>query len=317
MLKLMDLVPVGRVRRTEIDSVADTPLGRARLDGVFVDSRGKAATPEPSTDIGLGEWEDLLCAVKDRLRQTVAEPIGGPQAAHPHDILGSVQASVLDCVAALDQLHATLSHELGRRQGLELQVFDALTELAQVRAELVGTRSEEKRSRHLALHDSLTSLPNHGCFRDRLCRALARAESERQALAVLYLDLDDFRSINTSHGRDVGDDVLRIVAARLTRALRTDDLVGRLGGDEFACMLTDWASQEQLSQVACNLYDTVSAPVQLGEIKLTVHPSIGIAMRPAAGATCEALIKNADAAMLHAKRLQSGYAFFDLHTALQ
>jgi hypothetical protein len=68
MLKLMDLVPVGRVRRTEIDSVVDTPLGRARLDGVFVDSRGKAAAPEPSTDIGLGEWEDLLCAVKDRLR---------------------------------------------------------------------------------------------------------------------------------------------------------------------------------------------------------------------------------------------------------
>ena len=107
--------------------------------------------------------------------------------------------------------------------------------------------------------------------------------------------------------------MLRIVAARLTQTVRAEDMVSRLGGDEFACLLGGLPSREKLSHLARNLVDVVSAPVKIGQIKLTVRPSIGIALCQSDGATAEALLKNADAAMYRAKRGQTGYAFFDQH----
>jgi diguanylate cyclase (GGDEF)-like protein len=131
---------------------------------------------------------------------------------------------------------------------------------------------------------------------------------------VLYLDLDGFKPINDLHGHDAGDELLRIVAARLARSIRAEDMVCRLGGDEFACLLSDPLNRERLGHLACKLFDAVSAPLQLGPLKLTVRPSIGIAVCPTDGATTDALLKCADAAMYRAKRHQSGYAFFDPQT---
>ncbi len=262
----------------------------------------------PSCDVAIADWDDLFRAVEDRLRMIAAEP--------PATGVGSpVQAGVLDCVTALEQLRTTLAHEIGRTHRLELDVFDAQTALAQARAELAGTQAGERRARHLALHDGLTLLPNRGCFRERLDRALEQAQPEGSALAVLYIDLDGFKSINDLHGHAVGDDLLRIVASRLMRALRVADTVGRLGGDEFACMLADLPSRAQLTQLACVLFDAVSATVKIGDLRLTVRPSIGIAMWPDHGTTCDGLLRNADAAMFHAKRHQTGYAFFGSDTA--
>jgi diguanylate cyclase len=293
----------------------DTQQARGEVDDAGI---AAAATPpaltalaEVASDVAIGDWDDLLSAVKARLRLTVgALPASTPEP-QAHDAAARTQASVLECVAALDQLHTTLTHELGRRQQLELEVFDAQTALAQARAELVGTQAGERRARHLALHDSLTSLPNGNFFVEQLELALGHAEPQPKALAVLYFDLDGFKSINDKHGHAAGDDLLRIVGARLTRAVRAADVVGRLGGDEFACLMADSPSRAQLSHLACKLFDAVSAPFQLGQLKLTVRPSIGIAMCPADGGTAETLLKNADAAMYRAKRQQSGYAFFD------
>lgn len=271
----------------------------------------RAPFPPFSLDVAIRDWDDLLCAVKDRLRLTVGELEAAPSELQAQDTTHRVQTSVLECVAALDQLHTTLAHELSRRQELEREVFDAQTALAQAHAELAGTSANELNSRHRASHDGLTSLPNRSCFRERLDRALARAEPPRQALALLYLDLDDFKQINDEHGRDVGDELLRIVAARLTRAVRADDMVGRVGGDEFACLLATLSSPEQLSHLACKLFDVVGAPVKIGKLTLNVHASIGIAICPADGATADALLTNADAAMYRAKRQKTGYSFFD------
>jgi diguanylate cyclase len=218
---------------------------------------------------------------------------------------------VLECVADLDTLQASQALELRRCRQLELEIIAVRSELARAQAELLGTRADERRARYLALHDSLTGLPNRRYFGEQLEQSLAPTAALCCGLAVLYLDLDGLKSINDLHGHDTGDHLLRIVATRLHGAVRAQDMVSRLGGDEFACLLKTPLSRDELSRVACKLFDTVSAPMQIGRRRLSVRPSIGIATYPAAGATGEALLKQADRAMYRAKRDQLGYAFYD------
>ena len=132
-----------------------------------------------------------------------------------------------------------------------------------------------------------------------------------RAFAVLYLALDAFRPLKEAHGPVAGDELLGIVAARLSQVVPAKDCVCRQGHDQFACLLDVLPSREQLSHLACTLFDAVAAPCDIGPIKLKVRPSIGIAMGPADGETTEALIRSADAAMHCAQRNQTGYAFFD------
>jgi diguanylate cyclase (GGDEF)-like protein len=261
-------------------------------------------------DVAAQDWDALLSAVKYRLTLTAG---GVASATERLSLTGELrlQDTVLDCVIALDRLHLSLRHELERRQQLELDLFDAQSALAQARAELVGTQAGEKRARHLALHDDLTSLPNRGHFIERLASALAQAEPQRRPLAVMYIDLDGFKPVNDLHGHDIGDQLLRIIAARMSRTVRGEDMVSRLGGDEFACLLADVPDREAVSRLACKLFDAVAAPVKLGALELSVRPSIGIATCPGDGVSGAQLMKHADAAMYHAKRQRCGYAFFD------
>lgn len=270
----------------------------------------RAQLPALPADVAIGDLEDLLNAVKARLQSSVAERMGHLPEQRAHSELNQVRTSVLECVVALDQLQETLAHELSRRQQLEMEVFDTQVALAQARAELVGTQAGERLARHLALHDSLTALPNRSFFHGRLEQALAQGQGERQPLAVLYLDLDGFKQINDEHGHDAGDQLLRIVAVRLTRAVRADDLIGRLGGDEFACLLIGLTGREQLTQLANKLVRAVSAPFKIGKARLNVRPSIGIAICPNHGSDPSVLLKNADQAMFRAKRQQTGFEFF-------
>ena len=219
------------------------------------------------------------------------------------------QTSIEQYLAIVDELHTTLAHEFGRRRELEREVGRIRAELAKARAELAGTQAGEQRARHLALHDSLTALPNRSYFMQKLAFAQANAEPLQPAVAILYLDLDGFKPINDTHGHDTGDEVLKIVAARLARAVRADDMMSRIGGDEFACLPAAFLDQEQLSHLARKLLDVVSAPLTIRTQRLVVHASIGIATYPADGTTAAALLKSADAAMYRAKRDGTGYAF--------
>jgi diguanylate cyclase len=307
------IVPDAQVRPVGIDADA-APLGRPALAGlswdVAIGDWDTLLSDVVARDVAIGDWDDLLSAVKARLKLTVGEGLPATSERDVHDAHW-FQASVLECVAALDQLHTTLTHELDRCRQLKVEVAEAETALAQARAELAGTRAGERRARHLAMHDGLTSLPNRRFFGEQLDHALAQVAPRRPAIAVLYLDLDGFKPINDAHGHATGDELLKIVAARLARAVRAGDMVGRLGGDEFACLLADSLNREQLTQLASKLVDAVSAPLQVGPLKLTVRPSIGIAICPTDGITAEALLKSADTAMYRAKRHQCGYAFFD------
>ena len=166
--------------------------------------------------------------------------------------------------------------------------------------------------RHTMMHDldrRRVTLPGRSVFLGRVARALAEPEAPHRAL--LYIDLDDFNAINRDHGQDVGNELLRVVAVRLARAVRAEDMVARLQGDEFACLLGDLPHREQLSDLACKLFLELSTPLDLGHLTLSVRPSLGIASWPADGATVDALLRNAGAAKERAKRQATGYAFFN------
>lgn len=285
----------GNSRRTAVVP-ARSPWGRPVAVGAEPDCAPSVAL----SGVVSADWETLFGAVRTRLGQRARES-AAPADAPGRDAAGPLRAIAQECAAALDQLQASLVHELGPRQQLELELFDARTALAQAR---------ERRARHGDLHEALTSLPDRTHFRQRLDDALASGEPLRKPLTVPYLDLDDFKPINDRHGHEVGDEVLRIIGARLARAVRASDVVGRIGGDEFACLLADLPGRQQLSQLACKFFDAVSAPVKVGRLQLNVWPSIGIAVFPTDGANTDELLRSADAAMQAAKRDRSGYAFF-------
>jgi diguanylate cyclase (GGDEF)-like protein len=190
-------------------------------------------------------------------------------------------------------------------------VIDAQITLAELRAELLATKDQEKRSRYLAMHDGVTSLPNQRFLRAELDNAITKCEPLAGSLALLYLDLDGFKAVNDTYGHDVGDQLLRIVAARLRGAVRGDDLVGRVGGDEFACIVTGSPGRDQLRQIACNVFEKIASPQKLEGLQISVRLSIGISIFPHDGANADALFRNADCAMYRSKRERPAYAFFD------
>jgi len=258
------------------------------------------------TDLALTDWEVLLGAVTARLRTTVGATPGraGPTPAQ-------VSEGVLDCAKSLEQLHMTLRHELDYRHRQALELFDARTALAQLRADLSAGQALEQRAEHRALHDHLTLLPNGDYFCHQLAHVLAHDLCEGQALAVLVIGLEGLQPVDHEESQGMGDHLLRIVAARLSRALRSSDMVSHLGGGELACMLQGFADQAALSHLACKLFDTLAAPVRIGRTTRFVLPSIGIAFCTAEGGTPEAVMERAHVAMARAKAWQAGYAFHD------
>jgi diguanylate cyclase (GGDEF)-like protein/PAS domain S-box-containing protein len=169
----------------------------------------------------------------------------------------------------------------------------------------------EQRAKHLADHDALTGLPNRRLLEDRLTQALALSYRNRKQTAVMFVDLDRFKTINDSLGHAVGDLLLKEVARRLVNQLRTGDTICRIGGDEFVVVLPEIKRASDAAQVAQKLIDELSRPVAADERELSVTPSVGIAVFPDDGRDAETLIRNSDAAMYHAKEMgRANYQFF-------
>jgi diguanylate cyclase (GGDEF)-like protein len=179
----------------------------------------------------------------------------------------------------------------------------------------------EVRLAHLALHDSLTGLPNRALFLDRLGVALDRSRRTNAPVAVLFVDVDNFKDINDSLGHAAGDELLRALAERLQVMLRPMDTVARFGGDEFTLLFEDLESEREVLLIAERIITATSAPARLiaGETSVTV--SIGITMVSDPSIAAEAVIRDADAAMYRAKeRGRSRYELFDessSHRALE
>jgi diguanylate cyclase (GGDEF)-like protein len=171
---------------------------------------------------------------------------------------------------------------------------------------LAGQRIE-----HLAYYDALTELPNRSLFHDRVSQVLARAERDGKEMAILFIDLDRFKTINDSLGHDIGDRLLQAVAQRMSACLREADTISRLGGDEFVVLLPETGAQGA-AHVAQNILERAVGPYELGGHQLSISSSIGISLYPHDGTDVETLIKNADTAMYHAK--ENGAATYQFFT---
>lgn len=250
---------------------------------------------------------ELLTSVTIRL-SALAGPRSTTSANAAEDML---RDRVFDCVAALDRFHDLLRRQTELQRHLARELAETRHSLERTMAELAGIRAGERAARHLAMHDGLTELPNLRCLQDRLQAAVSAPGLPAGTLTLLYIDLDNFKAINDTHGHDIGDELLRIVAARLRRAVRGSDFVCRIGGDEFVCLLTEAIQHDELQRLACKLFDTVSAPLQIDALHLSVAPSIGIAIGPARQVEARGLLKRADAAMYRAKQLRIGFSFCD------
>ena len=172
-------------------------------------------------------------------------------------------------------------------------------------------KQAEEKLVHLAHYDALTGLPNRNLLQDRLRQSLAVAQRGQSKVALMFLDLDRFKTINDSLGHLVGDRLLQEIAGRLTGAVRAGDTVARLGGDEFVVVLQGVRSAADAATVAQNLLDAVSPPVVVEGAELHVSASIGISLFPDDGGDTEALMRAADVAMYHVKDGgRNGYKFF-------
>jgi diguanylate cyclase (GGDEF)-like protein/PAS domain S-box-containing protein len=165
----------------------------------------------------------------------------------------------------------------------------------------------------LALHDPLTGLANRALFSDRLEHALAQSSRNRSHVAVLFMDLDDFKNINDSLGHVVGDRLLALVAKRLRGLLRSSDTAARLGGDEFAVLLEGESSTLQASYVAERILGSLRKPFQVGATQVSASVSIGVAISSPGNENLEELLRNADLALYAAKA--EGKARFRIYEA--
>ncbi|HKO00554.1 MAG TPA: diguanylate cyclase, partial [Thermoanaerobaculia bacterium] len=161
-------------------------------------------------------------------------------------------------------------------------------------------RAEEQIEFH-AYHDVLTGLPNRKLFTDRLNWSISRSRRSSRSLAVMFLDLDHFKSINDSLGHTAGDELLLEMARRLKVCVRDDDTVARLGGDEFTIVLSDLREPEDAITVAQKILTSIQQPVSVGGTTVDISVSIGIALYPQDGTDAESLLKNADSALYRAK----------------
>jgi diguanylate cyclase (GGDEF)-like protein/PAS domain S-box-containing protein len=176
-----------------------------------------------------------------------------------------------------------------------------VTAIAGIARDVTALKVKEAFLSHRALHDPLTGLPNRVLLLDRLEGALARLRRHKSFLAVLYLDLDRFKTVNDNLGHEIGDRLLYEVARRLQDTLRPSDSVARLGGDEFAAILPDLHDASEARQVAERLLAAVAEPVDLGEGALVTTVSIGIAGGGDGGTSAAELLRRADFAMYTAK----------------
>jgi len=179
-------------------------------------------------------------------------------------------------------------------------------------SDITERKEREEAMTFQAFHDALTGLPNRLLFKDRLDQALAHARrSKNRTPAVMFLDLDKFKQINDTLGHDVGDFLLKEVAARLKACVRASDTVARFAGDEFTVLLPDVTSADEAETVAGKILAAMQEPVRLGDSDRVVTTSIGISLYPDDGRDSEALMKAADAAMYQVKRSgRAGRCFF-------
>lgn len=265
----------------------------------------------------VAEAAEELSSVNTDLKQQLTVGESQPAVENALEKSVAVEGKVQNASEKLEIVNLALKDEVKERHVLEDQLA-TVTEKGivdrQIMKEQLAVATEQgEADRHAAFHDVLTGLPNRALFTDRLEHGIAQAARHGWSLAVMFVDLDDFKIINDMHGHDVGDSVLCTIATRLKDNTRSDDTVSRFGGDEFLYLLMDVRDKQKVISLAEKIIKSIQTPCAVAITGLggglTVKASVGIAVYPENGTTAEALIKSADTAMFAAKRAKTGYAF--------
>nr|WP_267876188.1 EAL domain-containing protein [Duganella rivi] len=196
------------------------------------------------------------------------------------------------------------TEELARlNQDLRVQRLQDLERInAELEQEIKERKLAETRAHELSTRDALTNLLNRRALIQQLEHAVATSDRSGVGFALLFLDLDKFKPINDNYGHEAGDELLRQVAARLTAAVRVADIVARLGGDEFVVLIEGKSASANAARVGRKIEMACALPFDIGSHRVKTAASIGIALYPQDGANAQALMKNADTAMYHAKQ---------------
>src|SRR6202171_3580342 len=209
-----------------------------------------------------------------------------------------------------------------RRDGFESGIEDSAAPIHDRAGHITGAvivfhdvsaaRAMSVQMTHSAQHDAATNLPNRLLLNDRIAQSIASGRRWNRPLAVIFLDLDRFKYINDSLGHAIGDKLLQSVSKRLLASVRASDTVSRQGGDEFVILLSEITYPEDAATRAKKILHSLSAPCSIGGRDLRINGSIGISVYPEDGEDAEALIKNADTAMYHAKENgRNNFQFFE------
>jgi diguanylate cyclase (GGDEF)-like protein len=242
---------------------------------------------------------DELSSVNAVIKQELAH--GDPQPAVEDALEKSkaVESKVQEASEKLTVVNSALEGEIRERVLVDHQLAAAI--------------EQKEAAEDAAFHDVLTGLPNRALFNDRLEHGIAQAKRRGGTLAVMFVDLDKFKSVNDLYGHEVGDIVLQTAARRLKDNSRGDDTVSRHGGDEFLYLLTEIQDNNKFAMIAEKIIKAIAAPcnveVRNNNISTVIGASMGISIFPKDGTTADALIKRADEAMYRSKQDQSGYSF--------
>ncbi len=311
VLPLAGLLAVfARERRGRIDNAVAlqhaAQAGKARLQSIVRNASDLIAIVTPS-----GHLETLIGAVDPVFGADPSAAEGSALADHVHPDDAAGVAAWLAAAAAKPLAHSLeaewrLRHDDGTFHHVSAVATNLLEDpdvagLVLIARDVDARKAFEAQLRHRAFHDPLTSLANRALFYDRVEHAIARGEREGRPVAVLYLDLDDFKAVNDRAGHAAGDELLIAVAGRLGSALRSGDTPARLGGDEFGILLESVNGPNEAVTTAERLLATLAEPYDVGGDRVTVSASVGIALSDGLEAEVEELLRRADVAMYAAK----------------